>query len=343
MVIGGGLTGLYLSYLLKQRDIECLVLEGSSRLGGRIHTVKGSLDTPLELGATWFSDLHVNLLKLINELGLRKFPQFSQGISLFETKSFAPAQEFYVPESESPSYRMEGGTGTLIDALKSKLRPNQIKLNDKVIQVEEIANQLVLKTKGGKEYHADKVVICMPTQLVSSTISFVPSLSPSLMDLLATVQTWMAGAIKFTLEYSDPFWRHNGYSGMLFSHAGIITEMYDHTNYEVSKYGFTGFLSAAAKSYSEPVRKELVLKQLVSLFGEQAAKPSTYYDKVWTAEFIIQGTPEIQRPHQNNGHPFLHDAQMNGKLFFCGTETSSAYSGYMEGALVAAQKVAKQL
>jgi monoamine oxidase len=34
---------------------------------------------------------------------------------------------------------------------------------------------------------------------------------------------------------------------------------------------------------------------------------------------------------------------MNGKLFFCGTETASEFPGYMEGAVEAAVRVAERI
>lgn len=85
-------------------------MEASARLGGRIQTIKGTLQTPLELGATWFSDMHPNLLASIEDMGLQKYPQFSKGTSLFQTKSFEPPQKFLVPEAESSSYRLAGGS-----------------------------------------------------------------------------------------------------------------------------------------------------------------------------------------------------------------------------------------
>lgn len=62
IIIGGGLSGLTLAYLLERKGFEPTIIEASSRLGGRIHTVEGKLSTPLELGATWFSDSHLELL-----------------------------------------------------------------------------------------------------------------------------------------------------------------------------------------------------------------------------------------------------------------------------------------
>jgi len=209
------------------------------------------------------------------------------------------------------------------------------------VSIKEIDEKLQITTATRKSYTADKVILCMPPQLISSQLSFVPELA--IQPLLDSVQTWMAGAIKFTLEYAKPFWRNNGFSGMLYSHAGIVTEMYDHTNFEETKFGFTGFLNSGATAYSQEVRKEFVLKQLVELIGEDAKNPITYFDKVWNDEFILEGSPIIQRPHQNNGHPLLQEPYMNGKLFFCGTETSRIYSGYMEGAVISAKNTFDRL
>ena len=141
-IIGGGLTGLTLAYLLSKSKYKVTILEASHRLGGRIHTKMGKLETPLELGATWFSDIHQNLLAFLDELGINRFFQFSKGISLFQTKSFEPAQSFYVPESESPSYRIAGGTQKIIEILSKNLADVEIHLNASVSQVNDLGSDL---------------------------------------------------------------------------------------------------------------------------------------------------------------------------------------------------------
>jgi len=66
IIIGGGISGLYLAYNLiqdnKYKDI--LLVESSSELGGRIRTetLEG---TPLEMGAARFSNKHKKLLSLL--------------------------------------------------------------------------------------------------------------------------------------------------------------------------------------------------------------------------------------------------------------------------------------
>ncbi|WP_426791508.1 flavin monoamine oxidase family protein [Sphingobacterium sp. WOUb80] len=343
LIIGGGLSGLTVAYLLSKRNIHAKVLEASERLGGRIQTIKGSLQTPLELGATWFSEMHPNLLALISDLGNSIYPQYSRGISLFQTKSFEPPQEFHVPESDNPSYRLAGGTQMLIDSLASKLLSDNILLNSKVIAIQENGEKINVITKDGKVHVADKVILCIPPQLIAKNINFDPSLPEEVNELLPSVQTWMAGAIKFAIEYKTPFWRNKGFSGMLYSHAGIITEMYDHTNYEGNKFGFTGFLNGGAASYLPEVRREYVLRQLADMLGEESLTPTTYSDKVWTDEFILADSQIIHRPHQNNGHPVLQKEYMSGKLFFGATETATQFPGYMEGAVIAAQRLVDKL
>lgn len=342
LIIGGGLSGLTLAHLLFRRNINTTILEAAPRLGGRILTKMGELETPLELGATWFSDIHTNLLSLIKDLGLSKYPQYSKGTSLFQTKSFEPPQKFHVPESENPSYRLVGGTETLIRKLEESLPEGTIELNSKVILIKESKDGMIAETDDGREIHADKIVICIPPQLACG-IAFSPVLPEAFYQLLPTVQTWMAGSIKFTLEYNEPFWRNQGFSGMLYSHAGIIMEMYDHTNYEENKFGFTGFLNPGAANYSTDVRREYVLNQLEELLGPKASQPIAYFDKVWNDEFILSGSQIIQRPHQNNGHTSLQASYMKDKLYFGATETATEFPGYMEGAIVAAKCVANKI
>ncbi len=343
IIVGGGLSGICLAYWLRTQPISVTLLEASARLGGRIHTVEGPRSTPLELGATWFSDRHPSLLQLIDELELTSFPQVSEGVTLFQTKSFEPPQRFFVPASESPSFRLAGGTRALIQALAERLDPQSIHLNTSVTGIREDGPAVVVETADGRTYKADQAVVCLPPQLMGAQIEVTPALPPDTLALLPTVQTWMAGSIKFVLEYTRPFWRTEGYSGMLYSHAGIVVEMYDHTSADGQRYGFTGFLNSGAAAYSPELRQELVLRQLGDLFGPEALQPTAYFDKVWNDEFVLSGSPYFNRPHQNNGHPLLQQSYLNGKLFLGGTETATESPGYMEGAVISSRRLASVL
>lgn len=343
LIIGGGLSGLTLAYLATQRNFQVTVLEATGRLGGRIYTISGARDTPLELGATWFSDQHPEFMQLASELGLVKFTQYDKGKTLFQTKSFEPPQRFEIPGSTTPSYRLAGGTAAIIHSLAARLSAGSIRLNATVHQIRQTDKGITAVLKDGSRYDADKLFVCLPPQVAAEHISFSPALSDPTSQLLQTVQTWMAGALKFTVEYETPFWRINGYSGMLYSHAGAITEMYDHTNMEADKFALTGFLNSGLQHYEPATRKEYVLSQLTDLLGDQAAHPTGYYDKIWNAPTLLAGSQIFKRAHYNNGHPALQNSYMNGKLFFAGSETAAMHPGYMEGAVFAARRAAEQL
>ena len=70
IIIGGGISGLYLAYNLCEKYKNILLLEVSSELGGRIKTDYID-DFPIEMGAGRFSNHHKNLFKLIKDLNLK--------------------------------------------------------------------------------------------------------------------------------------------------------------------------------------------------------------------------------------------------------------------------------
>ena len=70
IVVGAGVAGLTAAYTLQQRGVSVTVLEGSERIGGRVHTdcVEGFA---IDAGAQFLSADYSNLLGLIDVLGSR--------------------------------------------------------------------------------------------------------------------------------------------------------------------------------------------------------------------------------------------------------------------------------
>ena len=70
IVVGGGISGLYMTYKLSQTGKSILLVESTNRLGGRILTTKEK-NLQFELGAARISSKHTKMMSLIKELDLK--------------------------------------------------------------------------------------------------------------------------------------------------------------------------------------------------------------------------------------------------------------------------------
>lgn len=344
IILGAGLTGLTISYLLKEKGISSKILEARNRLGGRINTIKGNEETPIEMGATWLGEKHKTLVNFLNHLGIKKFKQYNHGVAFFETMSFAPPQEFLIPESTEPSFRIKGGSSHLIERLAYKIGSENISLNQVISKIEKQDNYINIINEQNEEISADILISTVPPKLFAKTISCVPSLPEGVLNIFKTTQTWMEGSTKFGVEYKTPFWKKNGQAGTVFSQSSIIPEMYDHTNFEENKFALKGFLNGSATQFSKEERNKKVIATLVKFFGEEAKNHAGYFDNVWEKEkFTFSPSDDFLYSHQNNGHHVFQNSYWENQLWFAGTETSMNYGGYMEGAIQSAQNTTHRI
>jgi monoamine oxidase len=344
IIIGAGLTGLTLAYFLQQENKDFLLLEARDRVGGRILTSRTDGGAPLELGATWLGKKHTELVGLMSELGIGSFEQVTGGRAVYEAISTSPPQVVQLPHNDEPSYRIAGGSDVLIRELCSKLPEDGIRLSEAVLSLKETPDHLEVTTTKGV-YHAGKVVATLPPYLFTSKIEVSPALPDQLLAIARQTHTWMGESIKVGLRYAQPFWRENGGpGGTIFSNVGPVTEMYDHTNLEGSKYALKGFLNGAYHSLTRAARRDMVLTQLRKYYGDVVDEYLAYEEGVWRAEphtFVPYAGHVL--PHQHNGHPVFREAYLGGRLLLAGSETAVLYPGYMDGAVRSARRAATVL
>jgi monoamine oxidase len=72
IIVGGGISGLFLAYKLSQTNQDILLVEQSNRLGGRIHTIHEN-NLAFDAGGARFSSKHKKMLALLHELDLDQF------------------------------------------------------------------------------------------------------------------------------------------------------------------------------------------------------------------------------------------------------------------------------
>ena len=71
VIVGGGISGLFLGYKLVDTNLNILILEKEKEFGGRVHSIYKN-GYHYECGAARFSNKHNKLLTLIHELGLKE-------------------------------------------------------------------------------------------------------------------------------------------------------------------------------------------------------------------------------------------------------------------------------
>lgn len=343
VIIGAGLSGLTIAYLLQKKGFEITILEANTRIGGRIHTITGTSGTTIEMGGTWFSKPHHHFIGLLDEFKIPYFKQYTQGVSLFETMSFVPPQKFEISDSEESSFRIEGGTAKLIEKLVEKIGCKNIKTQTKIIAIKEVENRLEVTDSNGITHTADKVISTIPPHLLVQTIKFEPNLPDSMVQLAKKTHTWMGESVKFAVEYASPFWKEKNYSGTLYSQASIVQEMYDHSTADNKGFALKGFLNGGSDTLSKEERKEKIILQLTKLFGPEATDYTDYHEKIWTEEKLtFFPYEELVLGHDNNGAIEYTEPFFNSKFYISGSETATQHPGYMEGAIIAAKNIASQ-
>lgn len=341
VIIGAGLSGLLTAFRLKKEGIPFKIVEARNRIGGRINTVFGTDEAPVEMGATWLQNHHQNLIALLNELGLNAFQQFMDETVLFQPQANSPVQLMTIGK-QSPSYRIAGGTSNLINTLYQTLDSEDIVLNQRVTKI--IFHENSVQVIADETFEASDVVLAIPPKLWAKRILFEPNLPDDLITIAEQTQTWMEDSIKVALKFNQPFWQEENVPATFFSNAGPITEFYDHSNVERTKFALCGFMNSSFKNLSCDERKGLALSQLKSVFGKRVESFLDYEECVWSQEqYTFEADQNSLIPHQNNGNPVFRKTYFNNRLLISSSESAIESPGYMEGAVDAGNKTTEKL
>ncbi|MGN9760916.1 flavin monoamine oxidase family protein [Streptomyces sp. SD31] len=199
-------------------------------------------------------------------------------------------------------------------------------------------------TADGITVTAKKVVVAAPPP-IAARISYDPLL-PAARDQL-TQRLPMASVGKAIAIYDTPFWRADGLNGQVVSDTGVISSTFDNSPPDASYGALMGFIEAdeARKldAASEAEVRAAVLKDYVTYFGEKAASPTSFVLQRWNNEAYTRGGPvSIAAPGVLTQYgPALREPV--GGIHWAGTETSTYWMGFMDGAVRSGERVAKEV
>jgi monoamine oxidase len=188
------------------------------------------------------------------------------------------------------------------------------------------------------------IVTILPA--LTAVIDFTPPL-PGLRAQL--IQRMPHGTLaKAEAVYDRPFWRDLGLSGQAVSDSGPARTTFDNSPPDGRPgvlFGFIGGHDARQWMQQSPTaRKAAVLENFVTYFGERARHPRSYIEDDSAAdEPWIRGCPTVNLPPGvlSDFGPAIRAPI--GRVHWAGSETSTFWAGYMDGAVRSGERVATEV
>jgi len=221
---------------------------------------------------------------------------------------------------------------------------NAIVLNAPVRAISQDAAGILVTSDAGN-WRCEYAIVAVPLPL-AVRIAYQPVLPPQ-RDILAQHMP-MGSVIKYWVAYEKPFWRERGLNGILQSDqppSEFISG--DFTPSEGRPGLLAGFMEAhnsmAWTGRSMEERKKIVVERLISFLGPEAANPIDYEDQDWPADPWSRGCygPSMAPGIMTTVGKVIREP--HGRIHWAGTETSTKWTGYIDGAIRSGERAAAEV
>lgn len=261
--------------------------------------------------------------------------------SLFYTASNADLETLISTDAGAQKDRVVGGSVLVSQHIAAGL---DVRLNQPVAGISQDGSGTTVATRTGETYRAQRVIIAVPPTL-SGRLHYDPVL-PAWRDQL-TQKTPAGAVIKTFAAYPTPFWRDAGLNGQAISDRGPAKVTFDVSPPDAEVGLLLGFIEAGEarrwQRLGEEERRRQALDCFVRYFGPQAANPTSYLEKDWTAEEFTRG---CYGAHFAPGVWTSYGAILRepvGRLHWAGAEYAVEWNGYMEGAVRSGRTTADEV
>jgi monoamine oxidase len=191
---------------------------------------------------------------------------------------------------------------------------------------------------------ARRVIVAAPPSTVRR-MDFRPGLPIRRRQLLAHMD--MGNLMKCDAVYETPFWRADGLNGFGLNDSGAVRVAFDNCPKDGSPGVLLAFVGGSTwREYGVMTRRErkrFVLRGFADLFGDRALSPTEYTEHDWNLERWTGGGPvAIMAPGTltSYGRALVPPV---GRVHWAGTETSTYWTGYMDGAVRAGGRAAVEV
>jgi monoamine oxidase len=238
--------------------------------------------------------------------------------------------------------RFVGGSQLVPIRLARKLG-DIVTLRAPVRRIEQRDHRAIVHTARGV-VRARRVIVACPPPLVLD-IDWHPQLPTRRLQLLRHLD--MGQLMKCDAVYAKPFWREAGLNGFGINDSGAARAVFDNSPADGTPGVLLAFVGGATWRTYGPMtkakRRQAVLRGFAAMFGEQALHPVEYVEHDWTEERWTRGGPTAVHAPGTLTQFGSAIRTPFGRVHWAGTETSTYWSGYMDGAVRAGERAATEV
>ncbi|XP_019505291.1 PREDICTED: amine oxidase [flavin-containing] A [Hipposideros armiger] len=239
-----------------------------------------------------------------------------------------------------------GGSGQVSERIMSLLG-DRVKLKSPVTYVDQSGDNIIIETLNHEVYECRYVICAIPPTLTTK-IHFKPELPPERNQLIQRLP--MGAIIKCMMYYKEAFWKKKDYCGCMIieDEEAPISITLDDTKPDGSLPAIMGFILARKAIQLSKLHKDERKRKICELYSkvlgsEEALHPVHYEEKNWCEEQYSGGCYTAYFPPGIMTQYGRVIRQRVGRIFFAGTETATQWSGYMEGAVEAGERAAREI
>jgi monoamine oxidase len=196
----------------------------------------------------------------------------------------------------------------------------------------------------GTTVEARHAILAVPPAL-AARLAYSPALPKGKAALL---KGFVGGKMaKVEAVYGRPFWRDAGLSGQGVADVGPANSTFDNSPPDGSLGVLLGFV--AGSSYRRwaklpaDQRRAQALASFAAFVGDEARSPTEYLEHDWAQDRWSRGCPVAHTPPGLLTKYGQWLRRSVGRVHFAGSETSDYWIGYMDGAVRAGQRAAREV
>ncbi|CAH1780555.1 unnamed protein product [Owenia fusiformis] len=265
---------------------------------------------------------------------------------LWYVRSCQGTKRIWEVENGGQERKFIGGSMQISEKMAEQLDERVI-LEEAVVLIEQSDDGAVVHTNTHKKLECDYVIVALSPSLYQR-IQFSPPLPALRSQLIQRVP--MGSTIKNSVFYKRAFWRDAGMNGFgtVIDEGEPVINVVDDCKPDGSFPALTGFiLGDQARRLTVMTREErrrLTCECYAKVFKtDEALEALAYEENDWNAEEWSGGCYTSTYPTGVMTRFGKEIRKPLGRVYFAGTETAVKWSGYMDGAVEAGERAAREI